>query len=486
MQISFRSMVNTVQYGGWRGLIRPAAAAAALVLSAAVGYRVTAGIVTLLGVGLAGLIAYLVISRHMDWGVLAVVPVTFLVPILIRTGTAVSINSTILMLIVLFVIWLLRMFVLEKHLRLVPSPVNAPVLFFIICVTLSLFIGNLPLVGGGQQSSIPAQIGGWLLYAFSAGSILLVGNNIREVRWLKWFFWIFLALGAVYLMYCWRYGISGANWRFFKEGISGAVFWTMLAAIGFGQALCNRDLAWRWRILAAAVTVVSLAFGWIRGKEWLAGWLPPVIALYIIVWLHDWRLGLLVTIVGGAAGINVFPELYAKINSDTQQWSTLSRFLTWPIMLEMVKINPIFGLGPTNYHQYTPLYPLYGYYVFFNSHNNYWDILAQTGLLGMITFLWLVYRIFRLGFSVLRNAADGFTRSYAITALAVFASSLASGMMADWFMPFLYNIGFAGFRTSVMLWLMLGGLVSIRTIQLNTPAAADTNESLISSGHGTA
>lgn len=34
----------------------------------------------------------------------------------------------------------------------------------------------------------------------------------------------------------------------------------------------------------------------------------------------------------------------------------------------------------------------------------------------------------------------------------------AAGMLGDWFLPFVYNIGFMGFKDSYMGWLLLGGL----------------------------
>ena len=33
--------------------------------------------------------------------------------------------------------------------------------------------------------------------------------------------------------------------------------------------------------------------------------------------------------------------------------------------------------------------------------------------------------------------------------------------MADWILPFVYNIGFPGFQASVLVWLFLGGLVAL-------------------------
>ncbi|NMC78657.1 MAG: hypothetical protein GYA59_04775 [Chloroflexi bacterium] len=34
-------------------------------------------------------------------------------------------------------------------------------------------------------------------------------------------------------------------------------------------------------------------------------------------------------------------------------------------------------------------------------------------------------------------------------------------MLADWMLPFVYNIGFPGFQASLLVWLFLGGLVAM-------------------------
>jgi hypothetical protein len=53
--------------------------------------------------------------------------------------------------------------------------------------------------------------------------------------------------------------------------------------------------------------------------------------------------------------------------------------------------------------------------------------------------------------------------------LAVGAGALAIMFIADWILPFVYNIGFAGFQASVLIWLFLGGLVVLSRIALDDP-----------------
>jgi hypothetical protein len=41
------------------------------------------------------------------------------------------------------------------------------------------------------------------------------------------------------------------------------------------------------------------------------------------------------------------------------------------------------------------------------------------------------------------------------------AGTLVAATMADWLVPFVYNVGMQGFRSSVLGWIFLGGLVSV-------------------------
>ena len=53
----------------------------------------------------------------------------------------------------------------------------------------------------------------------------------------------------------------------------------------------------------------------------------------------------------------------------------------------------------------------------FNSHNNYIDIIAQSGLLGFGCFVWLVFELFVLGWRLRATVAAGFARAYVYACL---------------------------------------------------------------------
>jgi hypothetical protein len=122
------------------------------------------------------------------------------------------------------------------------------------------------------------------------------------------------------------------------------------------------------------------------------------------------------------------------------------------------------GLGLSNYYWYTPLFPILGYTSYFSSHNNYVDLIAQTGLIGLACFLWLAWQIGRLGWELRSEVPDNFAKAYVIGALGGLAGTLATGMLGDWILPFVYNVGMVGMRSSLFAWMFLGGLVALEQI----------------------
>jgi hypothetical protein len=461
-------MIRTLRRG-WQAkhlptLLTPVVVLAVLGLSWLLGPRANTRLLMLAAMGLAAVVAFIVLSQRPMCGLLALIPAAFLVPIEFGTGTKVAVNAVILLVPFLIAVWLLRMFAVDRQIRLLPSRINTPALLFAVATTVSLIVGNIRWPFFAESANIPAQLGGWALYVFPMGLLLLVGNQMRDVRWLRMLTWVFLALGGLYILGRILPGPLRFSGPLFVSGSVGSMFWTWLVALAFGQFLVNGDLRPRWRWALGLLVAATLFVGWFQGREWLSGWLPPLIAIGVIFWLRSWRWGLAFTIAAGVFLYFFYPHLTVQVLTEEQQYSTMSRAETWPIMYDLVKKSPVLGLGPSNYYHYTPMYPLLGWYVKFNSHNNYWDIAAQTGLVGLAIFAWLAAELGAMGWRVRQRVQDGFSRGYAAGALGGLAGMLAAGWMGDWFLPFTYNIGFPGFRAAMFAWLFLGGLVALERI----------------------
>ncbi len=146
-----------------------------------------------------------------------------------------------------------------------------------------------------------------------------------------------------------------------------------------------------------------------------------------------------------------------------QSW--FARQQAWQIVLDAAMVNPLLGLGPSNYYFIVQQYNIAGWggvwNVRFNSHNNYVDIIAQVGFIGLGVFLAFTAVMASVGWKLYRALPDGFARAYAAACLAGLIATLVSGMLGDWFLPFVYNIGLAGMRSSILFWVFMGGLLAL-------------------------
>jgi O-antigen ligase len=150
-----------------------------------------------------------------------------------------------------------------------------------------------------------------------------------------------------------------------------------------------------------------------------------------------------------------------------------SRLVLIQRVVEVSMRNPIMGLGPAAYRPYADIKPLHYMGAYWmdpkvNSHNNYVDLFAHGGLVGLAFFFWFVAALARLGWRLHHRFQSGFAAGYVNAMLAAGAASLTLMLLADWLLPFVYNIGFVGFQASVLVWLFLGGLVALDNLQDET------------------
>ncbi len=395
--------------------------------------------------------------------VLIVVAVAF--PFELVQDSGVALNASWLLAALLCGSWLLRILVLRKHSDLEPSRIAVAASAFIVITLVAFLVGQFPWfhAPGAPISAQAAQLGVFIL---SAGLFLVLGHQIRHLRYLRWLTWLFLLAGGIF---CLTQSVPGletaARWSS-PESV-GSMFWIWLVAISTSQALFNKELPATARILLFGLTALALYRGLFLTASWASGWLPSLVALTIIFMFRLPR-----TIAG--IGMMAIPGglYWAGRAMDLvmihEQYSWMTRLEAWRVLWQLFEKSPLIGLGPANYYYYTLLYPILGWYVSFSSHNNYIDILMQTGILGLLAFCWLILEIIGAIFRLLRSLnGDSFAKAYLIGALGGLAGALVSGMLADWILPFVYNVGLPGFRSSVLFWLFLGGVLALKRMAVH-------------------
>jgi O-antigen ligase len=423
-------------------------------------------VIVLCVVGVAALI------RWPPLGLAALIAGNLLAPVAVSTGTQTDLNFTILFLPVLLIIGFVQLVRRGDWGRLVSRPVlpvfalaaTAVLSFGIVNYTSSVFafsIGNPPWLAHAQMAPLPAQLGGVAVFILSAGTFFLAANEIRDVGWLQAVTWLFLGLAGLYLTKRLVPDVAAVTGVVFQKGADGSLFWTWLVALAFSQALLNRSLRFPLRLVLVCVVAAAFYVGLVESRDWLSGWMPPLLAAFAILWLGAPRVALVATLVAFVATAVKTPSVVGLVMSGDNQYSLTTRLAAWRVLADIARSSPIFGLGPSNYYHCTPLLSILGWHVHFSSHNTYVDILLQTGLLGLACFLWFAWEVGRIGWKLRTRGSAGFAHAYTIGALGGLVGTLAAGMLGDWVLPFVYNVTLSGLRASVLGWIFLGGLVAL-------------------------
>lgn len=423
-------------------------------------YLVLVGAVTL--VGMALVLAQRLLRAPVS-GLSLLLVTAVLVPLESKSG-ATSFNATVPLAAGLCALWLLQPVITrEQRPRGGGRAATAAAVFMIVAV-FSFVVGQVPWFPT-SPAPMRAQLGGLALFLLSGGLFLGVSRVITSPGQLQRLTWLFIWLGglAVALDLILPVDIRTGSVSVTSAGSIGSAFWTWLVALGAAQAAWNRDLSVGKRLGVIAVVALALVRGLFLAFSWVSGWLPPLIALGMVLLFRFPRTVFLAALllVGPAflVGRPAFDALMAG-----ESYSLTTRLEAVTVMLQLIERSPWFGLGPANYYYYTELFPLLGWHVKFNSHNNYLDLLAQTGVVGLIAFGWFVAEMFRLNLRLSARLPAGFAKAYAVGVLGGLIGSLASGCLADWIVPFAYNIGLRGFRSSLLFWFFLGGAVALNRL----------------------
>ena len=437
--------------------LRPMLIISELLLIAVLAFMASQRQLTLVLFLPAGIGLVLIFLRWPSLGIIAAFTTGIVINFLGPSG----LNATMVLIALLLGLWLLELMGLQHDIRLASSRAIWPLLSFIIIGFFSFAAGQLNWLPFALHAPMGAQLGGFAILVLSAGTFLLVANQVRDLDWLRRITWAFLAVGALSVLLRSVLPEFGLSTRGLFPQV-GTVFHIWLIAMAFSQAMFNEDLHRGWRVALGGLVLVTLFILFILKFDDKSGWVSTFVCMAVIVGARSWRAGLALVPVAALAALYLWSRSVA-----TDEYSISTRFDAWSIMVQIIRISPILGLGFANYYWYTPFFPIRGYAVSFNSHNNYVDIVAQTGIVGLVCFFWLVLEVGRLGWRLRKRAPAGFAQAYVYGALGGLAGMVVVGMLGDWVLPFFYNLGLNGFRTSMLGWLFLGGLVSLEQILIS-------------------
>jgi O-antigen ligase len=429
----------------------------------------------------AGAVGLLLLLQQPGLGLVAVAALSFTLPFEIGTGTEVALTPPVLLIPAVVAVWLLDG-LRRGEVRLPASRTVLPLLLFLASGLLSLLAGRAywdPLVPQ-PGNLLLVQLAQWGIFALSVAIYLVAGDLGARKRWLQAVTYVFLALASVVVLEFYLPPLRRLLGWSAQNMASRSLFWVWLAALAAGQLLFNRRLSawarlWLLALLAGAAYAV-----WFRLNDWVSGWVPFTVAALAVVWFWVWRrnraLALALAMALLVLAMVLYPTLFSHAGGEREfERSWGGRVALYRATLELVEDHPILGLGPAAYRHYglthwLAMGPGRALYLRprISSHNNYIDVYAQMGLVGLGLFLWFLAELGLLGWRLgarfgERSDAD-FAAGYVHGDLGGLAGTLVAMLLADWFLPFVYNIGFPGFRTSALAWMFLGGLVALEQV----------------------
>lgn len=316
--------------------------------------------------------------------------------------------------------WLIQNLVYKQTLpRLVWSPIYVPLLIFITVTGLTAF----------NAISMSAWASEWLkwvqILTIAAITLSLARNN----QW-KWLLFLLVLSGlANALVGLYEFlGGSGAihlliNNRFFRAfGTFGQPnpfggFMGLLAPVALMVAVAYGIRLWRtpsWRIfgltvfylISAVFIILGIGISWSRGS-WL-GFVASMVVVALALPRAFWRGLALMMLLGSLVGLlwvaGVLPaSIAARISSSTEEffvfddvrgvditpenYAVVERLSHWQAALNMARTNPWLGIGFGNYEAAYPAYRLINWHEpLGHAHNYYLNVLAETGIVGLLGY----------------------------------------------------------------------------------------------------
>lgn len=433
---------------------------ATLLLSGVAAYRGRVSEMVIIIFGVVGVGLGVAVLRWPAIGVIAVLATGLVVPLGFDTGTQTRVSISLVLLAGLIVLWLGQALI-SKSSPLPSSRTVKPLLGFLAVAILAFGFGQQPWFAFAQAAPLTAQLGGLATFMLSGAAFLVAAKYLRSIKALRLFTWMFILIGGALIFARFVPGVSGIATQLGSRALRGSLFWTWLAAMAFSQAVLNVELRRTKRFVLLVVVAAIFYTGAFEATRWASGWIPPLVSVLTVALIAFPAPSMLAGSAAISLGFLRRQEVVEFVMIGDNPYSLATRLDALRILGEIIRVNPIFGLGPANYYWYTPLFPILGYSVRFSSHNNYVDIVAQTGILGLVAFLWFCLAVARVGWDLLGRGPPGFSRAYVVGAIGGLVGTLVAGVFGDWVIPFVYNVGLDGMRASLIAWLFLGGLIAV-------------------------
>jgi hypothetical protein len=171
------------------------------------------------------------------------------------------------------------------------------------------------------------------------------------------------------------------------------------------------------RVVAASIIALMLVVTYFVGSR---GGMVATLAIFGFYFLIKSKLSLRTMIVCGGLGMLVllFAPSHLTTVRDSQN-STQYRVEMWAEGLEMMKHNPLFGIGRGNFKSYTSK---------LIAHNSFVEIGGETGIVGLLIYTALVYFCLKSAMHARAHFPDAHSQDFALACALTLLGYVISAM----------------------------------------------------------
>jgi O-antigen ligase len=195
-----------------------------------------------------------------------------------------------------------------------------------------------------------------------------------------------------------------------------------------------------WKIIFALIVFAPIIYCLIltgSRAAWFSVIFGIIIFIILLAILKFRKLGfiiLLISLIAFLIFLPVIKQKYRSVNL-SPQGTIYSRIYAWKAAIKIAEHHPIFGTGPETFLYAMPAYRDSKLNLNFENwttrfdkaHNEFLNLLATTGILGLIAFFYLLYVVLAISLKSLKNS-DSQTKILIISILSGIVALLASVM----------------------------------------------------------
>lgn len=344
--------------------------------------------------------------------------------------------------ILLVILWLIKLIVYKKA-NLKNNPFTFPFIAFVTARIISVFLST--------DFSQSIQILNKEIFFYPLFFIVVDIFPIDDKQYFKWFLLILFSAAVIASIYGSSIVLFGFSERaesttsgYYTLGTFLTVVVALLLVIGSDKYFIPSKLVWAFSLIAI---VIGILFTFNR-----IHWAIIGMIIFVFGFIRERKIIFFISLAAAIiiVSVPVFRERFLQLLLFASNLS--DRDVLWRGAGMIYLEHPVFGFGPLTFREIFPLMEMLNDKHVTSWHNDYLQVYMESGILGLITFLWLGVSVFYFGLkTLLKKSIDAYNKDLVLALILAMVAFYLTGLVGT----FIFN------PITSLLFQMLLGILAI-------------------------